>query len=97
MLTKIEKKPKIRKCLVYFKKVSNYVSYIQVIKLFEYNLLWNCLEFSDKMDLTFQTRISDNLEDDHTICLKFGGRFFTSLTMLELNQKLVSTLQLNNM
>ena len=49
------------------------------------------------MDLTFQMRISNNLEDDHAICLKLGGRFFTSLTMLELNQKLVSTLQLNNM
>ena len=40
------------KCLVYLKNVSNYISYIQVIKLSEYNLLWNCLEFSDKLDLT---------------------------------------------
>ena len=64
-------------------------------KLFEYNLLWNCLEFNDKMDLTFQTRIFNNLKDSHAICLKFAGRFFTSLTMLRLNQKVISALQSN--
>ena len=34
--------------------------------------------------------------DRHAICLKFGGRFFTSLTMLGLKQKLVSAIQSKN-
>ena len=51
-------------------------------KRFEYNFWWNCLEFSDKMDLTIEMKISNNAIHRHAICLKFKYRFFTSLTML---------------
>ena len=29
-----------------------------IYKLFQYNFWWNCLEFSDKMDMTIQIKIS---------------------------------------
>ena len=47
-----------------------------ISKLFEYNVLRNCLEFSDKMNLTIQTRIFNNVKDRHAVCSKSGGRFF---------------------
>ena len=33
------------------------------------------------MDLIIQIRTLNNVKRGHTICLKFGGRLFTSLTM----------------
>ena len=34
------------------------------------------------MDQTIQMKIFNKVKDRHTICLKFGDSFFTSLTML---------------
>ena len=36
------------------------ISIIQ--KLFEYNFWWNCLEFRDKMNLTIQMKIFNNVK-----------------------------------
>ena len=47
----------------------------------------NCLEFIDKMDVTFQIRIFNNVKHRHAICLKFGDRFFISLIVLGLEAK----------
>ena len=55
-----------------------------ICKLFEYNFWYNCLEFSDKMDLTIQMATLNNV---NIVYLKFGDRIFTSLTMLELQAK----------
>ena len=48
-------------------------------KQFECNFWWNFLNFSDKMDLTTQMKIFNNVKQCHANCLKL---FFTSLTIL---------------
>ena len=58
-----------------------------ICKLFEYDFSWDCLEFSDKMDLTIQMKMFKNVKCRHTICLKFGNRYFTSINMLECEAK----------
>ena len=39
------------------------------------------------MGLTIPMRMSDNVKHRDVICFKFGERFFTSLTMLELKSR----------
>ena len=56
-------------------------------KLFEYNILWDCLKFRDKMDLSIQMRMFINSKHRDTICLKFGDLLFTTLTKLVLKTK----------
>ena len=48
----------------------------------DYNFWWNYLEFSDKIDLTIQIKIFNNKKHCQTICMKFGNKFLTSLTIL---------------
>ena len=47
-------------------------------KVFEYNFLWNCLEFSDKTDLTIQAKIFNNAKRRHAICLNWRQIFYVS-------------------
>ena len=64
-------------------------------KLLEYNFLWNCLEFSNKVDLTIEIGAFSNVKHCHAIYFKFKDRFFKLLLPCEeLKQKPVSVLHL---
>ena len=52
---------KLRKCLVYLK--THFISIMY--KLFSYNFWWNCIEFSDKMCLTIQMKMFNNVKQNY--------------------------------
>ena len=60
-----------------------------IYKLFLYNFWWNCLKFSDKMDLTIQLKVFNNVKHGHIICSKFGDNFFTFGTILGCGAKAI--------
>ena len=64
-------------------------------KLFEYNFLWNCLEFSKEVDLAIQIKVSNNVKHSHAIFFKFGDRLTFEDKRLESKASLYSTLKEN--
>ena len=80
-----------RKCLVTYKKSQVILT---IYKLFEYNFWWQWWQFIDKMKITIEMGIFNNVKHCHTICLKFKDRFVTTLTMLGTDEKAVSALQI---
>ena len=73
----------------------DYVSTIH--KLFQHNVWWNCLKFSDKRDLSIRMRAFNNSKHRHVICLNFRDLFFNSLTKLarEAKASISSTIKEN--
>ena len=53
-----------------------------ILKLFQYKFR-NCLEFTDKMDLTIQIKTLNSVKHLKAISLRFGDRYFTFLTILK--------------
>ena len=56
-------------------------------KLFEHYIWRKLLKFYDKMDLSIPMKIIYNVKQCYVIRFKFGDKFLTVLTKLELEEK----------